>query len=89
MSDDILRSNIPFFLQRFTFLFFFITYIYVNIYLFIYFSFVFGCAGYLLLCLGFSLVAVSEGYSPVAVFRLLVSVVPLVWSPGSWAHELQ
>ena len=47
-------------------------------YLFIFILFVFGHAGYLLLCLGFSLVAVSEGYFLVAVYRLLISVVSLV-----------
>ena len=45
---------------------------YIYIYLFIY-----GYAGFSLLCVGFSLVAVSEGYSLVAVHRLLTVVVSL------------
>ena len=44
--------------------------------------FKFGCADPLLLCVGFSLVAASGGYSLVAMCRLLIVVAPL-WSMGS------
>ena len=38
---------------------------------------IYGCAGSLLLHMGLSLVAVSKGYSPVAVHGLLIVVVSL------------
>ena len=44
--------------------------------------FIFGCAGSLL-CVGFSLVAASGGYSLVAGCRLLTAVASLVVELGS------
>ena len=51
-------------------------------------AFIFGCAGSVLLCVGFSLVAVSTGYSLVGVCRLLIAVAsPIVvhrlWGNGA------
>ena len=60
--------------------------------LFIY-SFVFGCAGSLLLC-GFSLVAVRGGYSPVPVCGFLTVLASLavedrLSSCGAWVQVLR
>ena len=61
-----------------TVLFFFVVY-----YLFI----VFGCAGSPLLCVSFSLVAESGGYSLVTVCWLLTEVASRcrAWALGTWA----
>ena len=40
--------------------------------------FVFGCAGSLLLCVDFSLVVASRGYSLIVVGRLFIVMVSLV-----------
>ena len=45
---------------------------------------VYGCAGSLFLCAGFSLVAASRGYSLVVVHELLIAVVSL-----DGVHKLQ
>ena len=41
-------------------------------------SFIFDCAGSLLLCTGFSLVVMRQGYSLVSVLGLLIAVASLV-----------
>ena len=60
---------------------------YIYIYIYIFFFFFLALLG-LCHCKGFSLVAVSRGYSPVAVFRLLAEVAPLVVEHGSRARGL-
>ena len=50
---------------------------------------VFGCGGSLLLYLGFSLVAVSRGYSYCVVQASHCGGFLLLWSTGSRAHGLQ
>ena len=51
--------------------------------------FIFGCTGSLLLCVGFSLVAVSTGSSLVGMCGLLIAVASLVGRTGSGALGLQ
>ena len=52
--------------------------------MYLFFPSVYGCAGSLLLCAGFSLIAASRGYSLVVAHELLIAVDSL---PG--VHKLQ
>ena len=48
--------------------------------------FILAAAG-LYCCMGFSLVAGSEGYSPVAVHRLLITVASCIVEHGLWGAQ--
>ena len=60
----------------------------VKKFLFLIILLIYLCLWWVLLCTGFSLVAVGRGCSLVAVLGLLPASAPLLWSTGSGTHRL-